>query len=349
MVNTNSPRLMVARFPRNARCAVTSSWDDNDDANMEIMEILDSMNLRGTFYVDLGNPRWRPRKQPVNGLTDSELRTLSARHEVGSHTWTHVDVRGCDSKRLREELAKSKENIEIITGQPVLGFSYPYGSYSALCQRIARECLYQFGRASFEGIIEFPPSNPYLWGISVFATERSPHFLKTLLSKRTILTRKGGLYLKNVAADWRGLALRLFERARMTNGVWHVFGHASEVLRPRLRSQFLEVCRHVALRRDVWYATNGLLFLNEMVRNSMQIAEDHCDGRSVFRVHVKTPAALAAKETPIPLHLEVPESWRRDFTVEVRTSSGRADIGRLAGQAWIDIFDSDGEITVSRE
>jgi peptidoglycan/xylan/chitin deacetylase (PgdA/CDA1 family) len=349
MVDSSSPCLTVARFPKNARSAVTSSWDDNDNANMEIMEILDSMNLRGTFYVDLGSPRWRPRKQPVEGLTDSELRSLSARHELGSHTWTHVDVRDCDSRRLREELTKSKESIEIITGQSVLGYSYPYGSYSALCQSIARECLYQFGRASFEGVIDFPPSNPYLWGITVFATERSPHFLKTLVSKRTILTRKGRLYLKNVAADWRGLALRLFERAQMANGVWHMFGHASEVLRPKLKTQFLEVCRHVAFRKDVWYATNGLLFLNEKIRNNVQITESHHDEESVFWVHVKTPAVLATKKTPIPLRLDIPERWGKDFRVEVNTSSGKADIGQLAGQAWIDIFDSDGEIAVSHK
>lgn len=338
------PSLTLARFPRNARCAVTTSWDDNDCANMEIMKILDSMKLKGTFYVDMGNPRWAN-----NGLEDSDLQLLSRQHELGSHTWTHINVRNCGSDELREELEKSKKHLETVTGQPVLGFAYPYGAYSPQCQKLAREASYLFARATVEGKVEFPPADPYLWGISVFVMERSPHFLRTLVSKKTILTKRGRLYLKNLATSWRGLALKLFEQAQRANGVWHLAGHASEVLKPGARSEFLEVCRHVALRDDVWYATNGMLFLMETIRNRVKITASHTEMKAVFRVRCEISDRNTAHELPIPLRLEVPNGWCEDYTVEVKNPSRKVEMGKLPGQAWIDIYDDEAAVTVFRE
>jgi len=58
MLRRSEPRLEAVKFQRNAACAVTTSWDDNDAANMEILRILESMKLKRTFYVDPGS-LWR--------------------------------------------------------------------------------------------------------------------------------------------------------------------------------------------------------------------------------------------------------------------------------------------------
>jgi peptidoglycan/xylan/chitin deacetylase (PgdA/CDA1 family) len=346
MHEAKQPRLQVARFPGNARCAVTTSWDDNDSGNMEIMKILDSMNLKGTFYVDPGNPHGTPR-WASDGLTDSDLRALTVQHEVGSHTWSHVDVRRCDVKRLREELVKSKEYLENITGRPVFGFAYPYGAHTPVSQKIVKECGYLYARTTVQANTNFPPTNPYLWGISVWALDISPSFLKHIIS-RTILNRAGRMYVRNLAWDWRRLASKFFEKAQATNGVFHIWGHAVEVLKPRLRRQLIEACSCIAFRKDVWYTTNSMLFLNDLLRNSVHISHDQdSDTRRAFRVHAKRPPGISSAEFPIPLHVSVPENWK-DFAVDLSTVSGSAKMGKLAQQAWIDIYGDDAEVTVSR-
>ena len=45
----DTPHLQIARFPRNAGYAVTTSWDDNDSENLEIMKILDYFKMKATF------------------------------------------------------------------------------------------------------------------------------------------------------------------------------------------------------------------------------------------------------------------------------------------------------------
>jgi len=311
--------------------------------NLEIMKILDSMGMRGTFYVDSGNPRWTN-----NGLADSDLRTIAMRHEVGSHTWSHVDCRKCDARTLRDELTRSKEYIEGVLREPVHGFAYPYGEYSSVSENVARESGYLFARTTVQGNVEFPPANPFLWGISVWALDLSPYFLKEIVS-RTVLNSMGRLYVRNFAWDWRRLTLRLLEKARVANGVLHIFGHALEVLRPKLKSQFLEVCSKLAFRKDVWYATNGMLFLNERIRESVRITPHHdSENQFLFSVDAEPPFDISPEMIPMPLRLTIPEGWR-DFQVQVSAaSSGRVETGRVGRQEWIDIFDRSAKITVSR-
>jgi peptidoglycan/xylan/chitin deacetylase (PgdA/CDA1 family) len=346
-MQANRPTLQVAKFPRNARCAVTTSWDDNDSGSMEIMNILDSMNLKGTFYVDAGNAHGTP-GWASDGLADSDLRALSLQHEVGSHTWSHADLRRCDVRTMREELTRSKDYLEHTLGRPVFGFAYPYGAYTSVSQRMVKECGYLFARTTVQGNIEFPPRNPYLWGISVWALDISPYFLKHIISK-TILSRAGRMYVKNLAWDWRRLTSKFFEKAQLANGVLHIWGHGVEVLKPRLRRQFVEVCRRLAFRKDVWYATNKMLFLNDLLRNNVQVSQNQeSDTRSIFSVHAKRPPEVSSEEYPIPLRVSVPENWKSDFVVEVTTVSGEAKFGRFARQAWIDIYGDEGKITVTR-
>jgi len=338
MLETDEPNLQVARFPKNATCAVTTSWDDNDDANMEILRILDSMGLKGTFYVDPGNPgaRWAV----GNGLTESQLRKLAKDNEVGSHTWSHRNLRQCDANVLREELTRSKEYIQSITKCPVLGLAYPWGEHSLTVQRAVQECGYLFARTVDEGSTTFPPLSPYVWGVSVQA-----------LARPRLLSRKAHIYVKNLASDWCKLALKLFERARRTTGVWHLFGHASEILRkPGLKDDLLQVFRYVACREDVWYTTNGMLFLNEMVRRGVRISRSRHDGNLVFRVEARFSPETLPYEIQVPLRLVVPADWADGFNVEVTAAgSGRFAMGRAMGQTWIDLFGSGVKIEVVRE
>ena len=170
------------------------------------------------------------------------------------------------------------------------------------------------------------------------------------LARPRLLSRKAYIYVKDLASDWCKLALKLFDRARVTNGVWHLFGHASEVLRkPGLKDDLLRVFRYVARREDVWYVTNGRLFLNEMVRRGVRISQSHHDGKLVFRVEARLPSETLPYEIQVPLRLAVPADWADGFNVEVATAgSGRFVMGRAIGQAWIDLFGSEAKIKVAR-
>ena len=312
------------------------------------------MRLTGTFYIDPGDPR-------TDALNDSQLQTLAAKHEVGSHTWSHINLARCDATTIRKELIMSKEYLESITKRSVFGLAYPYGQHLPSVQRLAQECGYLFARTILEGRVDFPPSNPYSWGITVCPLPVTLRPMKKLLSRRELRIRKlprldylgyligrGQIYAKNLAVDWPSLAVKLFDRARLAGGVWHLFGHAHEVLHSGLENDFRRLCQHVSLRKDIWYATNGMLFLNEAIKNSVRIVEDHGDARSIFRICVKSLLATAVMDTPVTFRLVVPSCARSSVRV-MTTNSGKFETRRFAGHVTIDIFDKEAQIEVTRD
>jgi peptidoglycan/xylan/chitin deacetylase (PgdA/CDA1 family) len=73
-----------------------------------------------------------------NGVPPSEL--MSAAHlrqwvaggqEVGAHTRHHVRLTEVDATTAQEEIARSKTELEQLTGASVSHFCYPYGQYTS--------------------------------------------------------------------------------------------------------------------------------------------------------------------------------------------------------------------------
>jgi hypothetical protein len=65
----------------------------------------------------------------VGELADEHPRVVeriaAAGHEVASHTHTHRHLSELDEGERRDELARSKERLEAVTGEPVTGFRAP--------------------------------------------------------------------------------------------------------------------------------------------------------------------------------------------------------------------------------
>jgi len=324
--------LSVAKYPRNAKCAVTTSWDDNDIGNMEIAQTLDSLKLKGTFYIDFSDAK--------DQLSDSQIRTLSEKHEVGSHTWSHPHVRLCDSQTIRREMLESRKRLEMITGHQVLGLAYPYGHHSRLAEKIAEESGYLFARTTEQGHVDFPPPDPYSWGISYYAVKRSGR-PKRFLSRQTF-SKTALVYLTNLTSKSGHLALKLFEKAIVRQGVWHVHGHADELQQAAHRNEFLDICQTVAGREDVWYTTNGNLFLNEIVKERVHLSERQHDDLFHFNVTVVPPRERYLENAPAPLRLTRPAGWDADFQIDVKCK--HFEMGRSSRHVWIDIFDNEAQI-----
>jgi hypothetical protein len=331
MPSPSHPRLEMTRFPRNAVCAVTTSWDDVHEKNNQVSNILGSMNLRGTFYVDPGK---------TGASTDNQLKALVEQNELGSHTWSHKNLKNSRADEIRQELTSSKRYLEEVTKRKIIGFAYPWGEHSRLSELLVRECGYLFARTVDEGELAFPPANPYAWGISIHA-----------MTKPRLLSKKGLIYVKHLSNKWPTVAKGLLNRARESHGVWHLFGHAWEVLeRPRLKDEFLEVCRYVSNQPDIWYAPNGALFLNEFVKSNVQITECHSDRGFLFKVKTKPAAKNITAQSPVPLCYFVPRDRKESYSVAVVTGpTGRYEMGTQGDcGGWINIYDDDASVEIMK-
>lgn len=85
----------------------------------KILELLDKHQTKGTFFI-LG---WVAEKYP-----NLVKRIAEAGHEMASHGYSHEKVYDLSPEKFREEIRRSKNDIEALTGQEVIAYRAPFFS-----------------------------------------------------------------------------------------------------------------------------------------------------------------------------------------------------------------------------
>lgn len=87
---------------------------------------------------------------PAQLLNWEEIRALEQEGmTIASHTSSHRRLTNLQEEEIRREFNESKRLLEEGLGHPVSFLSYPFGSFNAKVERLARECGY---RAAFTTI-----------------------------------------------------------------------------------------------------------------------------------------------------------------------------------------------------
>ena len=67
----------------------------------------------------------------AHGLTREEIAELvAAGHEIGNHTYNHVEIHTLGPQRLVQETQQAKNALEEMLGTDIVSFCYPVGRYS---------------------------------------------------------------------------------------------------------------------------------------------------------------------------------------------------------------------------
>lgn len=69
-------------------------------------------------------------------MNEDELKTISEAGMLGSHGYSHVPLTSAADPKM--EITHSLDYLENLTQKPVLSFSYPYGSKSAVNENVSR-------------------------------------------------------------------------------------------------------------------------------------------------------------------------------------------------------------------
>jgi peptidoglycan/xylan/chitin deacetylase (PgdA/CDA1 family) len=83
----------------------------------------------------------------ILAMTAEQIASLASSDliEVGSHMVTHTPLNNLGLAEQRDEMLKSKAELEHICGYPIVSCAYPNGSFSADTPRIAQESGYTSG------------------------------------------------------------------------------------------------------------------------------------------------------------------------------------------------------------
>lgn len=81
-------------------------------------------------------------------LSGSEVCELAdAGMEIGSHSMTHTRLAGQEASQLEDEVSGSRARLGELTGAPVRGFCYPYGSMDPAARRTVEDAGYEYACA----------------------------------------------------------------------------------------------------------------------------------------------------------------------------------------------------------
>lgn len=120
--------LIAPRRP--GELALTFDDGPNPSCTPRLLEILAHHHVKATFFL-IGR---FAEKEPALTRTIAE-----GGHLIGNHSWTHPNLSLSSARRIAEELVRTKDLVEQITGRPVRCFRPPYGARRPYVLGLARE------------------------------------------------------------------------------------------------------------------------------------------------------------------------------------------------------------------
>ena len=112
------------RFPGGKTKALTMSYDDGVRDDIRLIEIFNRHGIRGTFHLNaglFGRESW-------SRLPEDGIKEIYAGHEISAHGYLHRALTSTPDEGIIAEIMLDREKLEAITGGPIRGMSYAFGS-----------------------------------------------------------------------------------------------------------------------------------------------------------------------------------------------------------------------------
>lgn len=121
--------ITTSPFKLKAEKAIVSFTFDDFTASAATVggKLLQNANMNGTYYL-CGNYISKELDHTEIASKQMIKDLMSAGHEIGCHTYNHIDCQSSDRKTLFKDLQQNQHLIEKVTGQKPVNFAYPYGN-----------------------------------------------------------------------------------------------------------------------------------------------------------------------------------------------------------------------------
>jgi peptidoglycan/xylan/chitin deacetylase (PgdA/CDA1 family) len=129
---------LVQRRPAAAaptRPMVSFSFDDAPSSAAGLgAALLEARGLRGTYYISAGLADSESPMGRMAGHAEIERLALAG-HEIGCHTYSHLDLGQADSAATAADVGRNQAALEAWRLPRAKSFAYPYGDVSAPAKR----------------------------------------------------------------------------------------------------------------------------------------------------------------------------------------------------------------------
>lgn len=135
---------------------IVLTFDDGYENNYTTaLPIMEKYGMRGTVFIISGYVTF------PEYLTWEQIRAMQARGtEIGSHTFSHVNLGTLSPEEQEYQLAESKREIEYRLQQPVEFLAYPFGGFTSDTQQALKKLGY-WGACTGEAGLNQDLAAPY--------------------------------------------------------------------------------------------------------------------------------------------------------------------------------------------
>ena len=229
-------------FPGGLRRIVTFSYDDGPANDPRLVALFNKYGVKGTFHLN---------SRKYIGMTEDELdviRDTYKGHEISCHTVHHGFLNRMLPISIVNEVVEDRRLLEHIAGYPVVGMSYPYGTYDDKVIGILRSCGIVYSRTT---------------GKDSHPSELPKDFLEW---HPTCHHKDVGQYIdsfiKNISVSYRG-------------PIFYIWGHSYEFDTEEKWAEFEEHIARLAEHKDkIWFATNIEIYNYVKAQYSLVVSAD---------------------------------------------------------------------------
>lgn len=170
------------------RGLVSFTFDDfAESAHRVGGRILEDHGVRGTFYAALGL-MGHDCREPMGRAAQGICEVSREGHEIGCHTFSHLDCVAADEAALLADIEQSARAFQLVLGQRVTHFAYPYGRVSPDVKRRVAP-LFESCRGIFPGVNRCPVDLALLRANRLYGSRRHFERARRLIQQ---VSRGGG-------------------------------------------------------------------------------------------------------------------------------------------------------------
>jgi peptidoglycan/xylan/chitin deacetylase (PgdA/CDA1 family) len=205
---------------------VAQCWDDGVIEDVPLIDILRKYNAKATFNLNLGlyqanrSKAWIIKGNQVYRLAKYELKDLYRGFMIGNHSLNHLSLDEVPLDVARREIVEGREQLQQFFNQPVVGFAYPYSTFTAAVTELVREAGHLYARTG--RCIPKPNEVP-----NMMVYRPTCHFLDP------------DFFLK-------------YEKAK-SKGFFYFFGHSYEMRTPEMWQDFEDKIKRISADPDVYW------------------------------------------------------------------------------------------------
>lgn len=127
---------MIYKSVSNRDMKIALSFDDgpHPEQTEDILSILNKYNVKATFFVVGQNADYYP---------DILRQVVEEGHEIGNHTYSHINILNTDKQTIKQEISRSHNNILEICEYEVKLFRPPGGALNQKVTDVANSFGYK--------------------------------------------------------------------------------------------------------------------------------------------------------------------------------------------------------------